>query len=491
MAVLVGLCASPATAALTLFDDFDDYAVGNGSPGQRLADVTGGLWQQLPGSSGFADIQSKGGGDHFFAYGNSGFHGGYRDSGFSFADATIGNLVYFQMRAPSGATVNASFGVAASASPIWFDDYRAQVVLDGNSTSGYQILGRDNAGFSTLQTGLVSNVWYDITFDINTLTDTYDVYLDADQNPLTLGAQIGAGLRFRNQGGAAVAEGLESLFGFAGGGNETGNIDNIYLMQGGGNAEPEPMVLEVNTNGVTRIHNPSALDIKQFNYYEIHSLAGSLDGAWSGIDGDAPASEYTWEQGQAAVGPTLLVEASLFGDVALEPSGRVSIGTAYSGGEDVAKQDLKFYYGLVGGTTLYEGDVVFVTGTPGDFNDDGQVDSADYTRWRDHLGAAEDGVVLAGNGTGGTVDLSDLQLWRTHFGGQMAAGTAIGNTEVPEPYAFSVAFLAMGAVLNGRLWTRTLWRYRITDTSLKHLGCVVIASTACRAAGRLPASARR
>ncbi len=444
--VVLGFCASSAMAELTLFDDFNAYSIGNGSAGQQLADVTGGVWQQSPEFTANADILDQGGGDHFFAYGNTSFRGGFRTDGFSITDQTQGNLLYFQLRAAASSSVNASFGVAASADPTWFDDYRAQVLLEGNSIDGYQLLARDDAGFSVVQSGLDSDVWYDVTLDIDTSTDTYDVYFDTDSSPATLGTLVANGFGFRSQGGGSVAENLQAIFGLAGGDNESGQVDNIYFMQGSGIAEPEPLVLEVNTNGVARILNSSASDAKDINYYEVRSESGSLLTSWSGIDGDAPPSEFTWEQGEVGVGSTLLVEANLFGMTSLGPQTGVSIGTAYSGGAFLANQDLSFYYGLADGTTLLEGDVVYVAPSSGDFNNDGAVNLADYVVWRNNLGAAEDGVVLQGNGDGGLVDSSDYQLWKTHYG---SAATLVASTPVPEPATKSLVFLALAFI---RVW---------------------------------------
>lgn len=55
-------------------------------------------------------------------------------------------------------------------------------------------------------------------------------------------------------------------------------------------------------------------------------------------------------------------------------------------------------------------------GFEGDFNNDGSVGIADYAVWRDQLGAAEDDLVLGGNGDGGIVGPSDYQLWKSNFG---------------------------------------------------------------------------
>lgn len=65
---------------------------------------------------------------------------------------------------------------------------------------------------------------------------------------------------------------------------------------------------------------------------------------------------------------------------------------------------------------------------PGDFNDDGVVDSIDYALWRDNLGGDEG--VLNGNGDGsGTVDTADFDVWVDNFG---ATADVPGASTAPE-----------------------------------------------------------
>ena len=85
----------------------------------------------------------------------------------------------------------------------------------------------------------------------------------------------------------------------------------------------------------------------------------------------------------------------------------------------------------------------------GDFNDDGIVDAADYTVWRDTLG--QTGQDLAADFTGpsgtpdGVVDSLDYQVWLDHFG-ETSAGSAAGSAgAVPEPS--SIAILAIGCLM--------------------------------------------
>ncbi len=73
-------------------------------------------------------------------------------------------------------------------------------------------------------------------------------------------------------------------------------------------------------------------------------------------------------------------------------------------------------------------------GLAGDFNGDHVVDAADYTVWRDHLGAADESS-LNGNGDGmNGVDAGDYSLWKTSFGTHSGAGAGgLAAGAVPEP----------------------------------------------------------
>ena len=89
----------------------------------------------------------------------------------------------------------------------------------------------------------------------------------------------------------------------------------------------------------------------------------------------------------------------------------------------------------------------------GDFNDDGTVDAADYTVWRDNLGL--DYSVLNGNhlnmvGNLGTwtdrdtVEPEDYsRAWKIHFGESTASGSEADH--VPEPTTLLLALLALVA----------------------------------------------
>jgi hypothetical protein len=66
----------------------------------------------------------------------------------------------------------------------------------------------------------------------------------------------------------------------------------------------------------------------------------------------------------------------------------------------------------------------------GDFNEDGVVDAADYSVWRDGLGAA--------------YSMEDYAVWKSHFG-QSGAGSGAfsASTAVPEPTSLTLLLLSM------------------------------------------------
>lgn len=84
---------------------------------------------------------------------------------------------------------------------------------------------------------------------------------------------------------------------------------------------------------------------------------------------------------------------------------------------------------------------LLVPGVPGDYNQNGAVDAADYVVWRDEL--QDGGAGRADGNQDGTVNGADYDLWKAHFG-QVAAGSAHSASNTPEPT--SVLYLLLGVL---------------------------------------------
>ncbi len=130
---------------------------------------------------------------------------------------------------------------------------------------------------------------------------------------------------------------------------------------------------------------------------------------------------------------------AVLADRELEPGESATFRLSFSGGT-VSNTDQHTYLDNV----AIFGNSVPAPGTPGDFNGDGFVDAADYTVWRDNLGAS-DSVFAAGSADAGSsiVDAGDYQLWRSNFGATSTASASLSPAGVPEPGSLALVSLAI------------------------------------------------
>jgi len=98
---------------------------------------------------------------------------------------------------------------------------------------------------------------------------------------------------------------------------------------------------------------------------------------------------------------------------------------------------------LVTGLYNPQGIAVVSTPLPGDYNDNGIVDAADYVVWRKGLGTI--------------YKQNDYNVWRTNFGHPGGSGAGVGaNAAVPEPAAllqllFAAAAWCLRRRISGRI----------------------------------------
>jgi hypothetical protein len=104
-----------------------------------------------------------------------------------------------------------------------------------------------------------------------------------------------------------------------------------------------------------------------------------------------------------------------------DPSGHI-YGAAYDDAPD---------------TAIEAGAGIPPAGVPGDYNNNGAVDAADYVLWRN-------GGPLENEGDNpGVVDQADYDFWRARFGAVSGSGSVLVAASVPEPA--SLCLLAAGA----------------------------------------------
>ncbi|MCA9234771.1 MAG: BNR-4 repeat-containing protein [Planctomycetales bacterium] len=202
-----------------------------------------------------------------------------------------------------------------------------------------------------------------------------------------------------------------------------------------------PTLLVNTTNGFVTVINstPAALPL---DYYEIRS-AGSPVGSlnklgWASFDsteGNDPVGAG-WDEAPGS-DSTLLSEGNLTSTLTLAPNDTAPLGNAFTLG---SAQDLEFFYSSPGGQ-LAQGVVVYVAGLAGDFDNDGQVDGADFLRWQ--RGALSNPPSPA-----------TLADWEANFGAGVSA--VLATTATPEPRSLGSALLAVSVVVAMRLRSATM-----------------------------------
>jgi hypothetical protein len=97
--------------------------------------------------------------------------------------------------------------------------------------------------------------------------------------------------------------------------------------------------------------------------------------------------------------------------------------------------------------------IIVEEGAIGDYNDDGVVDAADYTVWRDNLGTSFE-LPNRDPDNSGNVSEADWTSWKAHFGETDPGAGALAAGAVPEPSSLvlmiAVAVLCLGKGLASR-----------------------------------------
>ncbi len=191
--------------------------------------------------------------------------------------------------------------------------------------------------------------------------------------------------------------------------------------------------------GEATLENQSEFGV-DLDAYLIRSSAGVLSPTgWEPLQDSNPA----WRK--AAGAANRLAEGNLLSSTFLSPNGgSLSIGSPIDLTLLEDETDLALEYHVPGLGTLVGG-VLFAPSTiaslPGDYNNDGRVDAADYTVWRD----------------GGSPDSTQAgyDTWASNYGAVASpAAAAPGAASIPEPSGLGVAALA--AVIASSLRRRTL-----------------------------------
>jgi hypothetical protein len=166
--------------------------------------------------------------------------------------------------------------------------------------------------------------------------------------------------------------------------------------------------------GASVLHNAGSEPIS-FDEYSIYDMAASLVPTnWFSLQ-DQGYDNQTWSESQFT--NFVLTESSNGSGATLAPGQVLYLGELAN---PLTTADLSFDYYESGTNKPTSGVVLFmdtgVPSLPGDYSGDFVVDAADYTSWRNSLGAIVDSFYGADGNGDGVIDAADYRLWKRQFG---------------------------------------------------------------------------
>ena len=284
--------------------------------------------------------------------------------------------------------------------------------------------------------------WSSFQDNASTLTPGWEEALNSNNSRLTeikpVGSQtisggttISLGPIFDPQQTAFGVTGRDYVFQYAQ--EDSTNITGLVQYVGGQGAVNNTLVLQVDPQtGKAILFNDSTQFSGDIQGYDIASRSGSLlftDGDWSSLD-DQNAAGGDWRESNVSANRLAeLKEADL-------TNFNPNAGTLFDFGElfDVnGDQDLELNFLQASQSTPTAGAVVYsIIG--GDYNGDGLVNAADYTRWRNTFGASVTAGTAADGDRDGTIGQGDYDVWVANFGRDYSGLSSAGAvSSVPEP----------------------------------------------------------
>lgn len=178
--------------------------------------------------------------------------------------------------------------------------------------------------------------------------------------------------------------------------------------------------------GRTVLKNAATEPVSFDGYVFLDSSPSLQLNQWFSLEDQAYDGGIWFEAGGS---PTQLAELTIANETTLNPGESVYLGALVDPNLAI---ELTFDYYRSATDTLTRGEVVFsnagVPGLPGDYNNDLIVNLADYTIWRDQLGASVESFNGADGNGNGKVDQPDYLLWKKHFGDSAPAAASSQQT---------------------------------------------------------------
>jgi hypothetical protein len=430
-----------AEPSWSTIDDFQGYATGKLNAG-----VTGGVWTGVFDGTANAQIVSDGANRSLEYYGTgSSWRGALTSLRDSFAaddySLTDGDTAtyFFRVERQGTQTMDGIFGLTDQESigidTPWNELAVTLSLFQEGSTAGTTALRAYDSATSSdivVRNNIGPDEWINVWLVVDNEAKTYQVATSTGSDDGTLypttfafGRRSAAGAALDTFAGAEYRSGSNPA-------NASVRIDDLVYLRGENLVNPlsgaqpglalDPAVLTVEGNFTAQSGATLELDLFDPTAFDRLVVTGVLTAGGSlqvSLDPAAPSLQA----GDAFDVLDFLSAAGEFDQLVLPT---LAAGLRWDASQ------------------LYTSGLLAVVALlPGDFNNDGLVDAADYTVWRDNFGSSFD---LGGNGdetgdSAGVVDEADFALWKANFGATAAAATSA--QAVPEPSSVLIAVLGV------------------------------------------------
>ncbi len=351
---------------------------------------------------------------------------------FSLPDGQTGTY-FFRARRNGAGTIDSIFGVSelsAAAAPgadiasPW-NEYGVTLSIFGDTDSSQLRANSGDSGFQNIRSANNAE-WINVWLTIDNESKTYRVATSTGTDD---GADSGSEYAFGRRTGPTVGGSPLVTFGIHEARNVAAEIDDLYFVEGRNLTNPltqTPTLVgeKLTIGGDLQIAAGStlAIDVAQ-DAWDTVEVAGTA--TLEGVLSVTVAPGYTPSLNDTFI---VLSAANLANDLAIGgPHGFLFSLAASSETELV---------------------LTAVSGLAGDYNNDGAVDAADYTVWRDRLGAPAGSLFNDLE----EVAVGDAQylVWRSNFGMQLSSASVNGGAEVPEPSVCAIVILGIAALFMHR-----------------------------------------
>lgn len=348
-----------------------------------------------------------------------------------------GQQLKLSYQAVATLNVNASTGAMSIASesntPVSIIGYSIDSAGGSLSPTGWNSLDDQNVGGA--------NVWQEASPTANSLSELVGNTtgtLALNSTPRTLGN----GYAFAP---AAFGDSPDVQFEYLDAAGQV--VDGIVKYTGV--AAYNNLLLTVDpATGNAQLKNSSNFSISLVGY-SIESDAGSLqpgNSDWSSLDDQNVGGANVWVEAAPTANALSELISSATASLTLGPGQSYLLGDLFD--NVVGDKDLTLEFALAGETTGRQGIVVYDTiaaGVPGDYNNDGAVNAADYTVYRDNLGLSAAALSNRNPANSGVVNAGDYTFWTANYGSTSAASSFA--VSIPEPTG-----VVLAASLLGGLW---------------------------------------